>query len=41
MIDFYTFATSNGQRAAILLEECALPYRMHWIDLMKGEQQCG
>ena len=38
MIDFYTFATSNGQRAAILLEECALPYRMHWIDLMKGEQ---
>ena len=39
MIDFYTFATSNGQRAAILLEECALPYRMHWIDLMKGEQQ--
>ncbi len=38
MIDFYTFATSNGQRAAILLEECELPYRMHWIDLMKGEQ---
>ena len=38
MIDFYTFATSNGQRAAILLEECALPYRVHWIDLMKGEQ---
>jgi GSH-dependent disulfide-bond oxidoreductase len=38
MIDFYTFATSNGQRAAMLLEECALPYRVHWIDLMKGEQ---
>ncbi len=38
MIDFYTFATSNGQRVAILLEECALPYRVHWIDLMKGEQ---
>jgi GSH-dependent disulfide-bond oxidoreductase len=38
MIDLYTFATSNGQRAAILLEECALPYRVHWIDLMKGEQ---
>jgi GST-like protein len=39
MIDFYTFATSNGQRAAILLEECAQPYRTHWIDLMKGEQK--
>ena len=38
MIDFYTFATSNGQRAAMLLEECALPYRVHWVDLMKGEQ---
>jgi GST-like protein len=38
LIDLYTFATSNGQRAAILLEECALPYRVHWIDLMKGEQ---
>jgi GST-like protein len=38
MIDFYTFATSNGQRAAILLEECALPYRVHWIDLTKGQQ---
>ena len=39
MIDFFTFATSNGQRAAILLEECALPYRVHWIDLTKGAQK--
>jgi GSH-dependent disulfide-bond oxidoreductase len=39
MIDFYTFATSNGQRAAIALEECAQPYRVHWIDLTKGEQK--
>lgn len=39
MIDFYTFASSNGQRAAIMLEECALPYRLHWIDLTKGEQR--
>jgi GST-like protein len=38
VIDLYTFSTSNGQRAAIILEECALPYRVHWIDLMKGEQ---
>jgi len=25
MIDLYTFNTSNGQRAAIILEECGLP----------------
>jgi GST-like protein len=39
MIDFYTFQTSNGQRVAVMLEECALEYRVHWIDLMKGEQR--
>jgi hypothetical protein len=38
MIDLYTFSTSNGQRAAIILAECDLPYRVHWVDLMKGEQ---
>ena len=38
MIDFYTFATSNGQRVAIMLEECGLPYRVHWIDLTQGQQ---
>jgi GSH-dependent disulfide-bond oxidoreductase len=38
MIDFHTFATSNAQRVALMLEECALPYRVHWVDLMKGEQ---
>jgi len=39
MIDLYTFTTSNGQRAAIMLDECALPYRVHKIDLFKGEQK--
>ncbi len=39
MIDLYTFTTSNGQRAAIMLEECGLPYRVHKVDLFKGEQQ--
>jgi GSH-dependent disulfide-bond oxidoreductase len=38
MIDLYTFDTSNGQRAAIALEECGLPYRTHRVDLAKGEQ---
>jgi len=39
MIEFYTFQTSNGQRVALMLEECELPYRVHWVDLMKGEQR--
>jgi GST-like protein len=39
MIDLYTFSTSNGQRAAIILEECGLPYRVHRVDLTKGEHK--
>ena len=39
MIDLYTWQTSNGHRAAIMLEECGFPYRLHKIDLFKNEQQ--
>ena len=39
MIDLYTANTSNGQRAAIILEECGLPYRVHKYDLLKGEHR--
>ena len=39
MIDLYTFNTSNGHRASITLEECGLPYRVHKVDLAKGEQK--
>lgn len=39
MIDLYTWQTSNGHRAAILLEECGFPYRVHKVDLFKNEQQ--
>jgi GST-like protein len=39
MIDFYTWNTSNGQRAAIMLEECGLPYTLHKVDLTAGEQR--
>jgi GST-like protein len=38
MIDFYAWQTSNCQRVAIMLEECALEYRVHKVDLFKGEQ---
>jgi GST-like protein len=39
MIELYTAQSSNGQRAAIALEECGLPYRVHKLELMKGEQR--
>jgi GST-like protein len=39
MIEFYTWQTSNGLRVAITLEECGLAYRVHPVDLSKGEQR--
>jgi len=39
MIDLYAAATSNGMRARIALEECGLPYKLHPIDLAKGEHR--
>lgn len=39
MIDFYTAATSNGQRVAITLEELGLPYTLHKINLQNGDQK--
>jgi GST-like protein len=38
VIDFHTYDTSNGQRVAIMLEECGLAYRVHKVDLARGEQ---
>jgi GSH-dependent disulfide-bond oxidoreductase len=39
MIDFYTADSSNGQRAAIMIEECGLPCTLHKLDLFGGEQR--
>jgi len=39
MIDLYAAGTSNGMRARIGLEECGLAYKLHPIDLAKGEQK--
>ncbi len=38
MIDLYTAATPNGQKASIALEELELPHQVHAIDLGKLEQ---
>ncbi|MEP7084872.1 MAG: glutathione S-transferase N-terminal domain-containing protein [Betaproteobacteria bacterium] len=39
MIELYTGNSSNGQRAAIILEECGLEYRVHKYDLLAGEHR--
>ncbi len=39
MIDLYTSDTSNGQRAAIMLEECGLEYTVRKFDLMQAEHR--
>jgi GST-like protein len=38
MIDLYTWGTPNGRKVSVMLEECGLPYRVHKIDIGKGEQ---
>ncbi|WP_413294008.1 glutathione S-transferase family protein [Bdellovibrio sp. HCB185ZH] len=39
MIDFYTAHTPNGRKVWIMLEELGIPYKVHEIDLKKGEQK--
>ena len=38
MIDLYTWTTPNGRKVSIMLEELALPYRVHAINIGKGDQ---
>ncbi|HWA13276.1 MAG TPA: glutathione S-transferase N-terminal domain-containing protein [Burkholderiales bacterium] len=38
MIDLYTWSTPNGRKVSIMLEELALPYQAHAIDIGKGDQ---
>ena len=39
MIDLYTAPTPNGHKASVALEELGLAYRVHAVDLAKGEQK--
>jgi GST-like protein len=39
MIDLYTYATPNGRKASIMLEETGLPYEAHLVDIERGEQK--
>jgi GST-like protein len=38
MIDVYTWPTPNGHKVHIMLEECALPYTVHAVDIQAGDQ---
>jgi len=39
MIDLYTAPTPNGWKASITLEELDLPYEVHIVNLMAGDQK--
>jgi GST-like protein len=38
MIDVYSWATPNGHKVHIMLEECGLPYRVHPVNIGAGDQ---
>ncbi|MCF8471066.1 MAG: glutathione S-transferase N-terminal domain-containing protein [Parvibaculum sp.] len=38
MIELHSFPTPNGWKISIALEEMALPYEPHWVNIRTGEQ---
>lgn len=38
MIDFYALTSPNVQKIFVMLEECGLPYKEHFVDVWKGDQ---
>ena len=38
MIEVYSWATPNGHKVHIMLEECGLPYQAHGVDIGAGDQ---
>jgi GST-like protein len=38
MIELYTWGTPNGKKASVMLEEVGLPYNVHPIRIMDGDQ---
>jgi GST-like protein len=38
MIEVYSWATPNGHKVHIMLEECGLPWRAHAVDIGAGDQ---
>ena len=38
MIDLYFYPSPNGLKVTIMLEECALPYQVRFVDITRGAQ---
>lgn len=38
MIDLYTWATPNGRKISIALEELGIPYAVHSVNIFEGDQ---
>ncbi|MBX9811641.1 MAG: glutathione S-transferase N-terminal domain-containing protein [Burkholderiales bacterium] len=38
MIDLYTWTTPNGRKVSIMLEELGLPYKVHAVNIGRGDQ---
>jgi len=38
MIEVYSWATPNGHKVHIMLEECGLPYKVTAVDIGAGDQ---
>ena len=38
MVEVYSWATPNGHKVHIMLEECGLPYRAHAVNIGTGDQ---
>jgi GST-like protein len=38
MIEVYSWATPNGHKVHIMLEECGLPYHVHGVNIGAGDQ---
>jgi GSH-dependent disulfide-bond oxidoreductase len=39
MIEIWTVPTANGIKPILLVEEMGLPYRLHFVDMAKGEHR--
>jgi len=38
MIELFFYPSPNGLKAAIMLEECGLPYRIQFVNIQRGAQ---
>jgi len=38
MLELFFYPSPNGLKIAIMLEECALPYEIHFVNILRGAQ---